>query len=338
MSPKCLIVQPIHPDGLAVLEGAGITPVPASSADMAAVTQAIVPCAAVITRDAGLSGEAIRAGASLAVVVVHGTGHDAVDKAAATERGVLVCNTPGVNARSVAELALGLALAAARSIPAADRAERAGRPGFREAERFIELSGKTALIVGWGAIGSLFGRMLRDGLGMEVLVHSRRPAIPDDFERVGLDDGLSRADLVSLHAPLTDATRGLIGREALARIKPGALLVNTARAGLVDEDALAAALADGRVAAAGLDVYSKGAPHGPLGASERLVFTPHLGATTEDALARVAVAAATTVVAALRGERPATALNDPRRSSVLNGSPRTSVPGDPVRASVGRAS
>jgi D-3-phosphoglycerate dehydrogenase len=311
MSPKCLFVQPIHADGLARLAEAGIEPVLAPDADMATVAGLIPGCAAVITRDAGLSGAAIRAGDALRVVVVHGTGHDAVDKATATERGVLVCNTPGVNARSVAELALGLALSAARLIPAADRAERAGIPGFRESARFSELSGKTALIVGWGATGSILGAMLRDGLGMRVLAHTRRASVPEGFERVDLPKGLAAADLISLHAPLNEETRGMLGRTALAQVKPGALLVNTARAGLVDEAALADALTEERIAAAGLDVYEPGAPQGPLAASGRVIFTPHLGATTEEALARVAIAAAGHVITALRGERPVTALNHP---------------------------
>lgn len=307
---KCLVVQPIHEEGLAVLRAAGVEPVLSPAADMATVGGLIPDCAAVITRNAGLSRAAMTAGKALRVVVVHGTGYDHVDMDAAEERGVLVCNTPGLNARSVAELALGLALAAARRIPAADRGERRGETGFREAERFTELFGKTALVVGWGAIGSCLGHMLHAGLGMEILVHSRSGG---DFEQVAtLAEGLARADLISLHAPLTPQTRGMIGAEALARVKPGAILVNTARAGLVDEEALAAAIADGRIAAAALDDHSPGAAQGPLAASGRVIFTPHLGGTTEEALRRVAVAAARHVVTALAGAQPSTALNMPR--------------------------
>ncbi|MFO1149906.1 MAG: NAD(P)-dependent oxidoreductase [Alsobacter sp.] len=309
---RCLIVQPVHQAGLALLREAGIEPVSCASPDMTKVARAIEGCDAVITRDAGLSRAAIEAADRLRVVVVHGTGHDAVDKEAASEHGVLVCNTPGRNTRSVAELALGLALAAARSISAADRAERAGAHGFRNAGRFTELSGKTALIVGWGAVGSSLGRMLGAALDMEVLALSRTPRDLGGARAVAtLAEGLACADLVSLHAPLTDETRGLIGREALAAIKSGAILVNTARAGLVDEDALALALADGRVAAAGLDVASPRAATGPLAAFPTVIFTPHLGGTTEEALRRVAVAAAQTVVDSLAGERPASAINDP---------------------------
>ncbi|QDL91167.1 3-phosphoglycerate dehydrogenase [Paroceanicella profunda] len=309
---RCLILQPVHEAGLSLLRANGITPVPCPAPDMETVARLIPGCAAAITRDAGFSAAAFAAADALRVVVVHGAGHDAVDKEAATARGVLVCNTPGANARSVSELALGLALAAARAIPAADAAERAGRPGFREAHSCTELSGKTALIVGWGATGAGLGRMLAVALGMRVLVHSPRATDVGGFERVAsLAEGLAQADLVSLHTPLRPETRGLIGPDALAALKPGAILVNTARAGLVDEAALAAALASGRLAAAGLDVYSPEAPRGPLGKSPRVVFTPHLGGTTEEALRRVAIGAAGHVIAALSGQRPATALNAP---------------------------
>ncbi|MBM7045798.1 NAD(P)-dependent oxidoreductase [Rhizobium lusitanum] len=312
---KCLIVQPVHADGIVLLREAGIEPVFCSSADMATVARMIPGCEAVITRDAGLSAAAINAADALRVVVVHGAGHDAVDKEAASERGVLVCNTPGANARSVSELALGLALAVARRIPAADRSERAGMRGFREMETFTELSGKTTLIVGWGATGAGLGHMLRAAFDARVLVYSPRTADVGGFERVEkLEDGLAQADLVSLHTPLRPETRGLIDARALSHIKPGAILVNTARAGLVDETALAEAIASRRVAGAGLDVYSHEATSGLLGQSNRVIFTPHLGGATLEALRRVAIGSARNVLMALSGERPATALNDPVRT------------------------
>lgn len=310
---KCLIVQPVHEDGLSMLRDAGLTPVICPDPRMETVAALVPGCIAAITRDAGFSASAFAAADMLKVVVVHGAGHDAVDKDAATASGVLVCNTPGANARSVSELALGLALAAARLIPAADRDERAGQAGFRERHQTLELSGKTALIVGWGNTGSGLGHMLRAAFGMRVLVYSPRVADPGDFERVEtLEAGLSVADLVSLHTPMREQTRGMIGRQALSLIKPGAILVNTARAGLVDEAALAEALADGRLAAAGLDVYSHDAPTGPLGQSDRVIFTPHLGGATEEAMRRVAIGSVQNVLTALSGKRPATAVNDPQ--------------------------
>lgn len=309
---KCLVVQPVHADGLQLLRQAGVEPVLCPRPDMATVADMIAGCEAVITRDAGLSAAAIQASTNLRVIVVHGAGHDAVDKEAASQKGILVCNTPGANARSVSELALALALAAARRIPAADRSERAGAHGFRERETFCELSGKTALIIGWGATGAGLGQMLKAALDMRVLVFSPRVSELNGFERVtSLEAGLSQADVVSLHTPLRPETRHLIGEKALSWIKHGVILVNTARAGLVDEEALAAAIDAGRVSAAGLDVYSHDAPLGPLAATGRVIFTPHLGGATDEALRRVAVGSARNVLTALSGERPATALNHP---------------------------
>ncbi|MCM2435871.1 NAD(P)-dependent oxidoreductase [Agrobacterium rosae] len=306
---KCLIVQPIHADGLDLLAEAGIEPVLCPTADMETVAALIGGCHAVITRDAGLSARAIDASDVLKAIVVHGAGYDPVDKAAAARKDVLVCNTPGANARSVSELALGLALAAARLIPAADLAVRNGVGGFREAHTFHELSGKTALIVGWGATGAGLGRMLGSAFGMRVIVYSPRNPDTGPFERVAdLTDGLAIADLVSLHTPLRDETRGMFDAKAFAAMKTGAIFINTARAGLVDETALANALAVGTVAAAGLDVYSSGAPQGPLAGSNRVIFTPHLGGNTCEALQRVAVGAARNVITALAGRRPATTI------------------------------
>ncbi|MCJ8140875.1 NAD(P)-dependent oxidoreductase [Falsirhodobacter halotolerans] len=305
---KCLIVQPIHPEGLARLRAHGIEPVAAPSPDMADVAAAIGPCAAVITRDKGLSDTAIAAAPHLRVISVHGTGHDAVDKGAASERGIVVCNVPGANARSVAELALGLALAAARGIAGGDRAERSGRPGFRESARFAELHGKTALIVGWGAIGRELGRMLDLAFGMRVLVHSPRATDVGGHTRVGLEEGLAEADLISLHTPMRPETHHMMNAARFAVTKAGAILVNTARQGLVDERALADALRSGRIAAAGLDTYEHGAATGPLSGLP-VVFTPHLGATTDEALIRVATRAVDHVIAALAGHRPDTTVN-----------------------------
>lgn len=308
--PKCLIVQPIHEAGLARLAAHGITPVLCPQADMETVARHVPGCVAAITRDAGFDARAFDAADGLRVLVVHGAGHDPVDKDAAARAGVLIANTPGTNARSVAELALGLALAVARRIPAADQSLRAGQTGFRDGARFAEFSGGTALVVGWGATGSLVGSMLHHGLGMRVLAHSPTP--PHEGWAHHAPDfhaALAQADLVSLHAPLRAETRSLLNAAAFAAIKPGAILVNMARAALVDEQALCAALAGGRLAGAGLDVASGQASLGPLSAFGNVVFTPHLGGTTEAALRRTAEAAALHVITALAGDMPATAIN-----------------------------
>lgn len=307
---NCLIVQPIHEAGLAALREAGITPVLCPAHDMATVARHMRGIDAVITRDAGLDAAAFAAADRLKVVVVHGTGHDPVDKAAATCRGVIVGNTPGANACSVAELAVGLVLAVARRIPAADRAMRECRTGFRESVPFSEIRGRTALIVGWGAIGRETGRMLAQAFDVRVLVHSpRAPRIEGAEPVASLHEGLARADIVSLHTPLREETRHMIDACAFAAMRPGAILINMARAGLVDETALLEAVASGHLGGAGLDVCSLGAPIGPLAQYSNIVFTPHLGGTTEEALRRVALEAVRHVTTALAGRMPDTALN-----------------------------
>lgn len=307
---KCLIIQPIHEAGIAALRAAGITPILSPAPDMETVASLIGGCDAVITRDAGLDARAFAAADRLRAVVVHGAGHDPVDKEAAARQGVIIANTPGANARSVAELALGLALAVARRIPAADHAMRSGTSGFRESACFSELQGKTALIIGWGAIGRETGRMFAAAFDMRILVHSpRAPHIEGGTPVSSLAAGLAEADIVSLHTPLRDKTRNLINATALAAMKPGAILLNLARAGLVDETALLAALDSGHLGGAGLDLASSDAARGPLAAHDNVIFTPHLGGTTEEALRRVAREAASHVITALNGQIPETAIN-----------------------------
>lgn len=307
---KCLIVQPIHPAGVALLTSAGVEPVLCPDTDLATVTRLIRDCQAVITRDAGLSAEAIYAADALKLIVSHGAGHDSIDKVAAAKRDIVVCNTPGANARSVSELALGLAISAARLIPAADKAVRSGSRGFREESNFQELFGKTVLVVGWGAIAQGLAHMLYIAFGMRVLIHSPRSTGKLPYERAGtLEEGLAVADLICIHTPLRDENRNMFDAKAFAAVKRGAILVNTARAGLIDEAELAAAVENGTIASAGLDVYSQGAARGPLAATNRVIFTPHLGGTTGEALERVAVAAAGHVLTALSGNRPATTID-----------------------------
>ncbi|KAA5607695.1 3-phosphoglycerate dehydrogenase [Roseospira marina] len=311
---KCLIIQRIHDAGLNALVEGGVTPVLCPAPDMASVAAHVGDCDAAITRDAGFSAAALDAAPRLRGIIVHGSGYDVVDVAAATARGVAVCNTPGVNAQSVVELTLGLAFAAARRLTAADRAVWGGDAGFRESAPFTELHGKAALIIGWGAIGARVGAALRAALGMTILTPHRPGSPPPDGVDavVPLEDGLARAALISLHAPLTAETRGLIGASALGAIAPGAgaILVNTSRAGLVDEAALADALATGRIAAAGLDVASPDVARGPLAAfTDRVILSPHVGGTTEEARRRVSLAAAGHVLTLLHGGRPSTLLN-----------------------------
>lgn len=216
-----------------------------------------------------------------------GVGVNTIDLEAARRHGVAVCNMPGTNTAAVAEMALALMLAALRRLPRFDRAARtaAGWALPRGAEASLgEIGGRTVGLVGAGAVPRRLAPILA-AMGAEVIYWSRAARAELTAEHVGFDALLARADILSLHLPLTPETRRIIGAATLARMKPGAYLVNTARGGLVDEAALVAALQGGRVAGAALDVFEPEPPAAghPLYAMPNVVLTPHISAGTRDA-------------------------------------------------------
>jgi phosphoglycerate dehydrogenase-like enzyme len=218
----------------------------------------------------------------LRLISVWGTGMDHVDLAAAARHGVAVTNTPGVSAISIAEHALALLLAVARRIPQLDAATRRGEWPRGES---VELHGKTCGIVGLGAIGRRFARIAA-GIGMRVIAWTMHPQPEPGVEFVELDDLYRSSDVVSIHLRLSPATEGFIGPRQLALMKPTAILINTARGAIVDEVALINALAAGRIAGAGLDVFSTEplpADH-PLAQLPNVVMTPHCAGITPEAL------------------------------------------------------
>jgi phosphoglycerate dehydrogenase-like enzyme len=229
----------------------------------------------------------------LRVVQKIGVGVDTIDLEAARRRGVAVANMPGTNTQAVAEAALMLMLAALRYLPGLDRAcrtENGWSPEGETRERLNalgELCGRTVGLVGAGAVASRLVGPLR-ALGARVIYADRRERPDLGAERRDLDDLLEASDVVSLHLPLTPETEGLIDRAALARMKPGAILVNTARGGLVEETALVEALTSGRLLAAGLDVLAEEPPppDHPLLSLDNVVLTPHLAWLTQETLTR----------------------------------------------------
>ena len=265
--------------------------------------------AAALVTDPGIPVDADlldSAGGSLQVVANFGVGYDNIDLDAARARGVRVTNTPGVLKDATAELAVALMLAAARRIAEADATVRSGAWARSGANELIgrELAGATVGLVGLGRIGRRVAELLR-GFEVRLLVTSRSSSAPPGTERLELLDLLAASDFVSLHVPLTAETRHLIDADALAAMKPGAILVNTSRGGVVDTVALIDALASGRLGAAGLDVYED-EPHVPpeLRALPNTVLLPHVGSatgTTRDAMARLC---AENVIAVLDGHDP----------------------------------
>ncbi len=262
-----------------------------------------------------LPASVIAAGRNLKVIGRAGIGVDNIDVAAATERGIVVLNTPDANATTTAELALAHLLSLSRHLPQADRSVRLGE---WQPAKFVgtELAGKSVGIIGFGTIGRIFARLCL-GLKMHVLAYDPfvTPEIikQADAEPVTLDALLARADYVSLHCPLIDQTRHLINAKRLAQMKPGARLINCARGALVDEEALYDALRSGRLAGAALDVFGQEPPKGSaLLTLDTVVVTPHLGASTQEAQQAVSVKIAEAVIAYLTTGEAANAVNLPR--------------------------
>jgi D-3-phosphoglycerate dehydrogenase / 2-oxoglutarate reductase len=259
-----------------------------------------------------VDAEVLDAAPKLKIVARAGVGLDNVDVKTATERGVLVVNAPTSNIHSAAEHALALLLSAARQIPAADATLRE-HAWKRSSFSGTEIFGKTVGVVGLGRIGQLVAQRLA-AFEAHIVAYdpyvSAARAAQLGIELLSLDELLGRADFISVHLPKTPETAGLIDKEALAKTKPGVIIVNAARGGLIDEAALADAITSGHVRAAGLDVYSKEpCTDSPLFELAQVVVTPHLGASTEEAQDRAGTDVAASVKLALAGEFVPDAVN-----------------------------
>jgi D-3-phosphoglycerate dehydrogenase len=268
---------------------------------------------AVLVRSATkMDADAIAAAKNLKVIARAGVGLDNVDVPAATQAGVMVVNAPTSNITSAAELAVGLLLSTARNIAPANEALKGGA-WKRSKYGGVELLDKKVGIVGFGRIGQLVAERLK-GFGVEILAYdpyvSAQRAGQLGAQLVSLDELLEQSDFISVHLPKTPETVGLIGKEALAKVKPTVRIINAARGGIVDEEALAEALREGRVAGAGIDVFAKEpTTESPLFEHESVVVTPHLGASTEEAQEKAGVAVAKSVRLALGGDLVPDAVN-----------------------------
>ena len=247
----------------------------------------------------------------LRVISVLAVGYDNVDVAAATRRGILVTHTPGVLTETTADLAFALILAVARRIVESDRFTRSGNWRAWDPSLLLgrDVHGAVLGLVGFGRIAQAVARRAR-GFNMTVLCHdTRRMSIEEaslGAEFMPLSELLVRSDFVSLHVPLTPSTRGMIGAAELARMRPDACLINTARGEVVDETALYQALVSGRLAGAGLDVYAEEPvdPANPLLTLDNVVALPHVGSATRDTRTRMADLAVENLLAGLSGIRP----------------------------------
>ena len=284
----------LAPQALALLKGhevvfAGKTP---TEEDIVALCRHHNPLA-IIVRYSKVGAAAMDAAPALRVISKHGSGTDTIDKTAAKERGIEVVAAAGANAAAVAEQALALLLACAKSVVQLDARMHAGH-WDKATHKSVELSGRTVGLVGLGAIGQRFARMA-DALGMRVIgfdPYARN--LPPYIEVVDLETIWRESDAVSLHCPLTDENRQLLDAKTLAKCKPGVVVVNTARGGLIDEVALLGAVRSGHVMAAGLDSFAvEPMIEGhPFQGAKGFVLSPHIGGVTSDAYVNMGVAAA----------------------------------------------
>jgi D-3-phosphoglycerate dehydrogenase len=301
----------IHAEALEMLRRSNSEVVSGSGPEAVEMGAALPDVHAVLLRTASLGAEAIDRARSLRVIARHGVGVDNVAVDAAARRGIPVLITPRANLRSVAEHAFALMLAVSRNLVRADRSVREGGFGLRDRLQGRELFGTRLGVVGLGRIGGEVTRMAVRGFGMRVLGYD--PSLPADRIRErgaepveALPDLLGACDLVTVHVPLSEATRGLLGRRELASMRPGSILVQTSRGGVVDEDALVAALRSGHLAGAGIDVYETEPPpqDHPFFTMRQVVLTPHTAALTEQAMRRMAVDAAQGILDVLGGADP----------------------------------
>ncbi len=237
-----------------------------------------------------VTAEFIAAASGLSLIQKFGIGVNTIDLEAAGERDIPVCNMPGTNSRAVAELAVGLMIAVLRRVVRFDAAMRRGQGWASIPELQAgagEIGGRTVGILGYGAVGRILGPVLA-AMGARVIYHDLVAHPEAAGERVELDELLAQADILSLHIPLTPESNGLIDAAALARMKPGAILINAARGELVEQAALVAALSEGRLAGAGLDVFAEEpiAHDNPLLELENVVLTPHVAWLTGETFGR----------------------------------------------------
>jgi D-3-phosphoglycerate dehydrogenase len=309
---RVFIPHPIHQDGVALLRQHFLV----EDASPERRREAFGEADAVIVRNIPVDAPLLEAAPRLKVIAKHGAGFDNINVAAATRHGIVVANVPGANADAVAEAAVGMMMAALRRVPQVDALVRQGRYAARFELRFEQLTGRTLGLVGLGNIGARVAKICAAGFGMKVIAFD--PGLAQaEIEARGAETAaslhalLEAADVVSLHLPLTDDTFHLIGAAELRAMKPTAILVNAARGPLVDEIALAAALANGAIAAAALDVLEIGPPSldSPIMSAPNVVLSPHTAGNTVEASRRLALAAAEIVIAGLAGRKPANLVN-----------------------------
>jgi D-3-phosphoglycerate dehydrogenase / 2-oxoglutarate reductase len=316
--PILLSLTTMHAAGLHILNEATELRM-ASALDPATLQREVVDADALIIRTGGVVDAALLdRGEKLLVVGRHGVGYDQIDVDAATARGIQVVYTPGANTQSVAEHVFALMIGLSRHFPRMTAGLLAGNYHVRTSMTGREIAGKTLGIIGFGRIGRLVAEIAQRGFGMKVLYHDIIPA-PAEIEerssarRTGLEEVLKQSEYVTLHVPLDSSTRRMINHNTLALMRRDAILINTCRGPVVDEEAVARALDAHRLWGYGADVFTvePPPPGHPLIGRDDVIVTPHSAAQTEEGLRTMAVTIATDVVGILHGEPPMNPVNEP---------------------------
>lgn len=310
---KVLVADAMSPKAEEILREAGFEVLVKTKQSEDELCRLVADCDGLIVRSASrVTAKVLKAGRRLKVVGRAGVGVDNIDVPAATAAGVVVMNTPFGNTTSAAEHSVAMLMALARNIPRADQKLRGGE-WDKKSFTGVELAGKTLGVIGLGKIGQ---KVARAGIGLEMKVLALDPFVTAErarelgVEMADLETVLRESDFLTLHVPLNDKTRNLICADALAKMKPTARIVNVSRGGVVDEDALCAALKAGRLGGAALDVFSKEpTTESPLFNLANVVATPHLGASTEEAQERVAEDVARQFVTFFKEGRAVNAVN-----------------------------
>lgn len=322
--PRIFMMTDMHEDGMRLLHEAGEV-VMTSSLEPDILHREVAGADAIVTRTYGRIDAALMdaAGPRLKVVGRHGVGVDHVDVPAATERGILVVSTPGANKEAVAEHVFAFMIGLSKHFPKQMKALIEGRFMDRTKEMGRDIKGKTLGIVGFGNVGREVGRIAHAAFGMKVLYNDIVPAPPEIEAEAGVngcsdfETTLREADYVTMHVPLDAKTKRMIDRQAIALMKPDAILINTCRGPVVDETAVAEALDANRLWGYGADVFTDEPPADdhPLIGRDDVMLTPHSAAQTIESLRNMATWVAEDVVRVLRGEPPLRPYNDPKAVS-----------------------
>lgn len=306
---KIFLTEPIHEDGVKLLETVGQV-ILASAKDEETIIREAADCDAILIRSAKITKNIIKSIPNLKVVAKHGIGVDNIDVKAATEKGVMVVNAPESNINSVAEHALAMILALSKNLVIMDKKTRNDEFASRNKIICMELKGKTIGLVGLGKIAKLLAKKLKS---LDVDIIAFDPYIDGEKAKElgvklvnNLDELLEKSDFVSLHIPLTEENKKIIGKERLSKMKKSACLINVARGEIVDEKALYEALKENIIRGAALDVFEQEPPSAdnPLFELENVILSPHNAALTSEALVAMATDSAQGIVECLKGEIP----------------------------------